>query len=123
MRTLALDVGDRRVGVAVSDPLGLWARPLTVLTRRSRVEDYRAIAQLVDEYEAEKVIVGHPLNLNGDIGPQADPGGIHQEPAQFLQIGRERPLSVAPGKAHFPVRLNRELPFPKNCPASRRKLP
>ena len=71
MRLLALDVGDRRVGVAVSDPLGLVARPLTVIVRRSREEDYRAIARLVTEYEATGVVVGHPVNMSGDVGPQA----------------------------------------------------
>jgi putative Holliday junction resolvase len=68
---LALDVGDRRVGVAVSDPLGLWARPLTVLKRRSREQDFQAIAALVDEYQVSLVIVGHPLEFHGEVGPQA----------------------------------------------------
>lgn len=71
MRALALDVGDRRVGVAVSDPLGLVARPLTVIRRRSREQDYQAIQALVDEYEVSLVVVGHPLELHGEVGPQA----------------------------------------------------
>ncbi len=71
MRVLALDVGDRRVGVAVSDPLGLWARPLTVITRRSRQEDYRTIARLAREQEAARIVVGHPLSMDGQVGPQA----------------------------------------------------
>lgn len=71
MRTLALDVGDRRVGVAVSDPLGLWARPLLVITRRSKQEDYRTIARLVAEHEASRVLVGHPVSMDGQVGPQA----------------------------------------------------
>jgi putative Holliday junction resolvase len=71
VRVLALDVGERRVGVAVSDPLGMWARPLSVLVRRSREQDYQAIAALVDEQEASLVIVGHPLEMHGEVGPQA----------------------------------------------------
>ncbi len=71
MRVLALDVGDRRVGVAVSDPLGLLARPLTVITRRSKEMDYRTIAALVEEQEVSLVVVGHPLELHGEVGPQA----------------------------------------------------
>ena len=71
MRTLALDVGDRRVGVAVSDPLGMLARPLTVIVRRSRDDDYRAIARLVSENEVSLVVVGHPINMSGEAGPQA----------------------------------------------------
>lgn len=71
MRTLALDVGERRVGVAVSDPLGLLARPLDVITRRSKREDFEAIARLVEEQEASRVVVGHPLSMDGQPGPQA----------------------------------------------------
>lgn len=71
MRILALDVGDRRVGVAVSDPLGMLARPLLVLVRRSREADYKAIARLVEEQEANRVVVGHPLEMHGEVGPQA----------------------------------------------------
>ncbi len=71
MRILALDVGDRRVGVAVSDPLGLMARPLTVIVRRSREDDYREIARLAAEHEASLVVVGHPLSMSGEVGPQA----------------------------------------------------
>ncbi len=71
MRMLALDVGERRVGVAVSDPLGLWARPLTVISRRSKQQDYATIAELAREHEAARIVVGHPLSLSGQVGPQA----------------------------------------------------
>ncbi len=71
MRYLALDVGDRRIGVAVSDETGLIATPLTVIRRRSRVEDFARIARLVREEEAGRLIVGHPLNDDGSAGPQA----------------------------------------------------
>ncbi len=71
MRVLALDIGDRRIGIAVSDPTGLIARPLRVLERRSRREDFAAIAAMVAEYGAERVIVGRPLTLRGEVGPQA----------------------------------------------------
>jgi len=68
---LALDVGERRVGVAITDPLGLWARPLKVIVRRSKKEDFDAIARLVDEHQAACIVVGHPLSLDGQVGPQA----------------------------------------------------
>ncbi|MDH7486033.1 MAG: Holliday junction resolvase RuvX [Anaerolineae bacterium] len=70
-RLLALDVGERRVGVAVSDVAGWLARPLTIITRRSRREDFAAIARLVEEQEATAVVVGYPLNMDDSIGPQA----------------------------------------------------
>ena len=71
MRVLALDVGERRIGVAVSDPSGTIARPLQAVTRASRKEDFAAIAALVAEYDAGLVVVGRPLSLDGTEGPQA----------------------------------------------------
>jgi len=71
MRVLALDVGERRVGIAISDPLGVLARPLQALTRGSREEDFAAIAGLVAEHEVGLVVVGRPLSLDGTEGPQA----------------------------------------------------
>jgi putative Holliday junction resolvase len=71
MRLLALDVGDRRVGVAVSDEAGLLATPLTVIRRTSRVEDFCKVARLVREQGAERLVIGHPLNADGSAGSQA----------------------------------------------------
>ena len=71
MKLLALDVGDRRVGVAVSDLSGLIATPLTVIRRSSKVEDFAKIARLVREQRAEGLVIGHPLNTDGSAGPQA----------------------------------------------------
>ncbi len=70
MRVLALDVGERRTGVAVSDPTGTVARPVGVVVHRSRAEDMAEIAALVAEYGAELVVVGWPLTLRGEVGPQ-----------------------------------------------------
>jgi putative Holliday junction resolvase len=70
-RILALDLGERRIGVAVGDPTGTVARPVTAIIRASRQEDLDAITRLVDEYQAELVIVGLPLSLDGSEGPQA----------------------------------------------------
>lgn len=70
-RVIALDVGERRIGVAVSDPTGTLATPYTVIYRRSKAEDFETVARLVIELEAERVVVGLPLSLNGEVGPQA----------------------------------------------------
>ncbi len=69
MRVLALDVGERRIGVAVSE--GLLATPHGVIHRRSKAQDFAAVARLVTELGAERVVVGLPLSLSGDVGPQA----------------------------------------------------
>jgi putative Holliday junction resolvase len=69
---LGLDLGSARIGVAVSDRSGIIASPLTVLQRSGSVSrDHQAIARLVHEEEAEAVVVGLPLNMNGSMGPAA----------------------------------------------------
>jgi len=69
---LALDVGDRRIGVAKSDPLGILASPLTTLERRRDPETLAEIARLVSEHAAETVVVGLPKMLDNRIGIQAE---------------------------------------------------
>ncbi|NJN81546.1 MAG: Holliday junction resolvase RuvX [Caldilineaceae bacterium] len=70
-KLLALDLGLARIGVATCDPLGLAARPLTVIQRRSRRDDFAQLARLVDEQEAVAVVCGLPLNMDGSEGQQA----------------------------------------------------
>lgn len=70
MRVLALDLGSRRIGVAVSDASGTLASPRVVLERAaSRRVDHNAVAALVAEVGAERVVVGLPLSLDGNVGP------------------------------------------------------
>src|SRR5687767_9292931 len=72
MRVLAVDLGSRRIGVAVSDPTGVLASPATVIARgRDRATDHRRIADLVTEYDAGRVLVGLPRSLDGSLGPAA----------------------------------------------------
>ena len=72
MRALGLDLGERRIGVAVGDSDGRVATPLTVLERSGdRAADYRAVAALVAEWEAGIVVVGMPYSLDGTLGPAA----------------------------------------------------
>jgi len=75
MRVLALDVGDKRIGVAISDPSQVLACSLKVIRRRSRQEDFAAVARLVEEYEVEKVVVGYPRSLDGKAHAQAEKVG------------------------------------------------
>jgi putative Holliday junction resolvase len=72
MRVLALDVGDKRIGVAISDPSQVLARSLKVIERGSRQQDFVAVARLVEKYEVEKVVVGYPRSLDGTVGEQAE---------------------------------------------------
>lgn len=72
MRVVGIDLGSKRIGVAVSDASGTIASPLTVIARGgSRAADHAAIAAIVSEYEAEAVVVGLPLTLAGAVGTAA----------------------------------------------------
>jgi len=71
MSLVALDFGERRIGVAASDPLGLTAQPLAVIERASLAEDIAKIGAIVQQRRAEKIVLGLPLNMNGTAGPQA----------------------------------------------------
>jgi putative Holliday junction resolvase len=71
-RFLALDVGSKRIGVAVSDELGMTAQPvLTLERRRNSREDLRSIARLCRRFGVSGIVVGNPLSLDGDVSPQA----------------------------------------------------
>lgn len=70
-RIMGLDVGETRIGVAVSDPLGLTAQGVEVIRRVSPADDLTRIACIARQYEAEKVVVGFPRNMNGSIGKSA----------------------------------------------------
>ncbi|RDV81760.1 Holliday junction resolvase RuvX [Ammonifex thiophilus] len=71
MRILALDVGDKTIGVAVSDPFGLTAQGLEVLRRGEESEDVQRVVELARRYGVEEVVIGLPRTLAGEIGPQA----------------------------------------------------
>ncbi|HEY80767.1 MAG TPA: Holliday junction resolvase RuvX [Caldilineae bacterium] len=68
---LALDIGDRRIGLAVGSDQARLARPLRVITRGSKEQDFEAITRAVQEVGAEALLVGLPLNMDGSEGPQA----------------------------------------------------
>jgi len=72
MRALGLDLGSKRIGVAISDSRGSLATPIEVLKRvGDRKREHRTIADLVEEWEAEIVVVGMPYSLDGSMGPAA----------------------------------------------------
>lgn len=92
MRIMGLDVGEKTIGVAVSDPLGWTAQGVTTIRRRGSLEeDLKAILRLVQEYRVERVVVGLPRNMNGSLGPQA------KKVLDFMQALEERlKLPVVP---------------------------
>ena len=72
MRVLALDTGEKRIGVAVSDPLGIIAQGVTVITRKDPETDLNEIKRIVEEYKADSVVIGMPINMDGTKGKSAE---------------------------------------------------
>jgi putative holliday junction resolvase len=71
MRILAVDYGERRVGLALSDPTGFLASAFKVILRQSDKQVAQEIAQVVAEQDVEQIVLGNPLTLRGEVGPRA----------------------------------------------------
>jgi len=69
---MGLDVGNKTIGVALSDVMGLTAQGLEVIKRKSLSGDLKRLGEIIKEYDVGKVVVGLPKNMNGSIGPQAE---------------------------------------------------
>ena len=71
MRIMGLDLGEKTIGVALSDPMGMIARGVEVIKRKTMEEDVKYLLALLQEYEVEKIVLGLPLNMNNTEGPGA----------------------------------------------------
>ena len=71
MRVMALDVGERRIGIAISDSMGIIASPLTVMNRAGGSRDYQHLLEIASEQEAERILVGMPFSMDGAVHMQA----------------------------------------------------
>jgi len=88
-RILALDYGRRRIGIAVSDELRITARPLETLEHVNRRKDVQRLREIARKQQARKILVGHPVHLNGV------PGEMAEEAARFARrLGKELGLPV-----------------------------
>ncbi|MDO4541260.1 MAG: Holliday junction resolvase RuvX [Bacillota bacterium] len=73
MRILALDVGTKNIGVAMSDPLGLTAQALPTIRRKGNLDsEVASLLNIIDEKGVETIVVGYPKNMNGTEGPSCD---------------------------------------------------
>jgi len=72
MRVLGLDYGEKRIGVAVCDELGMTARGIATIARKYWKKDIEQIAGLVREYSARKIVIGYPVRLDGTEGIQCE---------------------------------------------------
>ncbi len=73
MRILGIDFGDRRIGIAISDPFGWTAQALeTIDNKSSNKNAIKRILEIINEYEAEKIVLGFPKNMNGTVGERGE---------------------------------------------------
>ena len=112
VRALGVDLGSKRIGIAVSDRSGTIASPLTVVQRSgNKGADHRRIAALVAEEEAEIVVVGLPLNMNGTLGPAAQ-AAVAEAKALATVVGvpvetfDERRTTVTADQAMMEFKMN-----------------
>jgi putative Holliday junction resolvase len=113
VKVLALDFGRARTGVAVSDPSGTIARPLGVVERAGSETGLARLAELVQEEEAERVVVGLPLTLRGEHGEQA------RETEAFVE--KLRSVIAVPVESYderFTTRLAQMAPGPDDARAA-----
>ncbi|HWZ45168.1 MAG TPA: Holliday junction resolvase RuvX [Candidatus Saccharimonadales bacterium] len=90
-RILAIDYGSRRMGLAVSDLLGITAQGIETLQRRNRRSDFGRLQRVIKDYEVREIVLGYPLRMNGEEGTQS------QKVAAFAEELREY--------FHLPVHL------------------
>lgn len=70
MRIMSMDVGNKRIGIAVSDPLGITAQGLDTIVRTNKDTDIKKVGELIQTYQPDKIVIGLPKNMNGSIGEQ-----------------------------------------------------
>jgi putative Holliday junction resolvase len=71
-RILALDVGSRTIGLAVSDPLGITAQGLDTVRRKNKRSDFEALERVLQQYDVAEIVVGYPLRMTGATGTQSE---------------------------------------------------
>jgi putative Holliday junction resolvase len=72
MRFLGLDIGSKRIGVALSDELGITAQGLLTFERSTLKKDLQKLQEIANQYKVEKIVIGLPKNMNGTLGKSAE---------------------------------------------------
>lgn len=112
MRILGLDLGEKTIGVAVSDPLGFTAQGVKTILRKNKNADLEEIKSICKEYGVDTIVVGLPKNMNGTIGPQGEKainfGELIKEAAGLpIVMWDERLTTVAATRAMLEADLSR----------------
>ncbi len=114
MRSLGLDVGDRRTGVAISDPQGLLAIPLTIIDNKDEDATIVDIINLAEQYQVERIVIGLPYSLDGNLGRQANKVTAFAEKLQNVIAVSRSPEPSAPCHSEGAKRL-KNLAQDKPC--------
>lgn len=113
MRVLGLDVGDRTIGVALSDPLGLTAQGITTIRRKNIKYDIEEIITMCKKYSVETILCGLPKNMNGTVGTQGEKviefcDLLKEELGLPIKMWDERLTTVAAHRAMLEADLSRK---------------
>ena len=112
MRILGLDIGQKTIGLAISDPLGLTAQGLTTIRRKNKQSDIEELKKVCKEYEVETLVIGLPKNMNNSIGfagekIQEFAELIKEEIGLKIEFWDERLTTVAAHRAMLEADLSR----------------
>lgn len=114
MRALGLDAGDRTIGVAVSDLLGLTAQGVDTIRRTTLEADLQRLQELMEQYETKTLVMGYPKNMNGTEGPRCEfvrqlaDEIIKAEPEAKIVFWDERLSTVAAGRSLIEADVSRK---------------
>lgn len=109
---MALDVGNKRIGVALSDALGYTAQPLLTVHRGALKADLKSIARLVRKHDVSTVLVGLPLHASGEMSPQAQKTQVFAEALRALlaeQMAEDAPAMEFVDERHTTAEAHRLL--------------
>lgn len=111
-RILGLDLGQKTIGVAISDPLGFTAQGLTTIRRSIKEKDIEELKKICEDYKVESIVIGLPKNMNGTIGPSGEIamafGKLIEEQLEIeVKFWDERLTTVAAHKAMLEADLSR----------------
>ncbi|WP_343343290.1 Holliday junction resolvase RuvX [Terrisporobacter petrolearius] len=112
-RIMGLDIGDKTIGVAVSDLMGLTAQGVTTIKRVGKKKDIEAIKKIISEKQVNKIVSGLPKNMNGTVGPQGEKVQkfcelIKQETNLPIEFWDERLSTVAAERSLIEGNVRRE---------------
>ncbi|WP_419726902.1 Holliday junction resolvase RuvX [Terrisporobacter petrolearius] len=112
-RIMGLDIGDKTIGVAVSDLMGLTAQGVTTIKRVGKKKDIEEIKKIISEKQVNKIVSGLPKNMNGTVGPQGEKVRkfcelIKQETNLPIEFWDERLSTVAAERSLIEGNVRRE---------------